>query len=152
MAVYLRLPPGSEGRQCQPGSQSSPPTRACANGASGEAEEAAAAAAASGLGYLNLPMARSQASGHSGKCSPQRCSGPGASGVGSPLSPAFSSFLLSRPHHGPQAAWTWSLGLGLAARAEGLSGHQMERMRSLKASFRVCWDQARPLPSGIAFH
>lgn len=49
MAVYLRSPPASEGRQCQRGSQSSPP----------EAGESTAAAAASGLGYLNLPMAHS---------------------------------------------------------------------------------------------
>lgn len=47
MAVYLRSPPASEGRQCQRGSQSSPP----------EADQSTAAAAAWGLGYLNLPMA-----------------------------------------------------------------------------------------------
>ena len=93
MAVYLWPPLGSEGRQCHMGSQSSPPTPACANGAIGEAEEATVAAAASGLGYLNLPMAHSQASGHSGKCSPQLCSGTKDQRVGSELSPALPASL-----------------------------------------------------------
>lgn len=44
MAVYLRLPPGSRGRQCQLGSQSSPPRPAGANRAARGAGEPTAAA------------------------------------------------------------------------------------------------------------
>lgn len=39
MAVYLWLPPAPRGRQCQLGSQSSPPPQASANGATGEADD-----------------------------------------------------------------------------------------------------------------
>lgn len=69
MAVYLRLPPGSRGRQCQLGSQSSPPRPAGAiepPGGRGSPQLRPCL----GLGYLNLPMARSQALGDAGKCSP----------------------------------------------------------------------------------
>lgn len=44
MAVYLWRPPGSRGRQCPLGSQSSPPMQAGANGATGEAGPSTAAA------------------------------------------------------------------------------------------------------------
>lgn len=56
--------------QCQPGSQSSPPVPASANGATGRHTRPQLRPGCPGLGYLNLPMARSGDLGDSGKCSP----------------------------------------------------------------------------------
>lgn len=70
MAIYLRVPPGSKGRQCQRDGQSSPPLWVGANGATGRPASPQLQPDGPGLGYLNLPMAPSQAVGDSGKCSP----------------------------------------------------------------------------------
>lgn len=70
MAVYLRLPPGSEGTSVPAGQPMSPPMPAGANGAAGRWRRPQLRLPASGLGYLNLPMARPWALGDSGKCSP----------------------------------------------------------------------------------
>lgn len=67
MAIYLRLPPGSEGTSVPVG-QPMEPTLAGPEPI--EPPEGRMSLAASGLGYLNLPMAGPRALKDSGKCSP----------------------------------------------------------------------------------
>lgn len=140
MAAYLRLPPGSQGMSVPAGQPIEPPSagqRQWSHPGGGRVHSCSLAA--SGLGYLNLPMARSRGLGDSGKCSPPAALAsavPQARGLdgGPRLSPALTSFPLSRPdpcEPGPPdplawTAWTWSHGLDGGVQAKGLSGHQME--------------------------
>lgn len=111
------------GRQCQPGSQSSPPTRASANGATGEAEESTACGlAASGLGYLNLPMAQSLGLEDSGKCSSPAGPAQRPPDAGPELTPALTRFCLSsegRCEPGLPSPLAWALGPRPAGRTAG---------------------------------
>ena len=102
------------GRQCQLRSQSSPPMRASANGATGEADESTAAASLPrGLGYLNLPMAHSPGLEESGKCSPPAALAQRPPDAGPELTPALTRFPRSSAdpcEPGPPAPLAWARG------------------------------------------
>lgn len=121
MAVYLRLPPGSEGTSV-PAGQPIEPTDAGQRQWShwGGRRVHSCGLAASGLGYLNLPMAHSPGLGDSGKCSPPAAlasAGPRARGpdVGSGATPVFTRFPLSSAdpcEPGLPVPLAWALGPG----------------------------------------
>lgn len=71
MAIYLQLPPGSEGDVNDSWTANrAHPLGASSNRATGRRMSHSRGLAALGLGYLNLPMAGPWALKNSGKCSP----------------------------------------------------------------------------------